>query len=238
MKRKLQILSANQITVDAGIYPRNKWNWNTSYSYMQAMKTGAKFPPITAALLDGKYILVDGRHRFEAKKSLAKEGNLDRKVRVKDKDINIQVEVLTGLTEKEIWVESVKRNIRNGLPFTPLDKLIIIQKLKDFKLGIQKISEIVNMPLANIQRLEVTRMTSSVTGKPVLLKSSLKNLAGVTVKEDFEEETENMNGSPQEKLFDDIITIIENDWVDWNNNTVYEKYETLRKLMKRVGVKK
>lgn len=64
------IVDVKDVITDKDYYPRAEWNHLTAYSYAQAMRAGAKFPPIVVAKINGQLILVDGKHRLEAKKIL------------------------------------------------------------------------------------------------------------------------------------------------------------------------
>jgi hypothetical protein len=137
MKTKRQILKISEIVIESKLYPRMEVDSETSKRYAEAMESGADFPPITVAERNKKYYLVDGKHRLDA-------------YEINKKDI-VDVEVLIGLTEKEIFIESVKRNIGHGRPFSEEDINEIKITLEDFNLGIEQVSEIVRIPITKLK---------------------------------------------------------------------------------------
>lgn len=219
--KKTGLVEISKIKIIEELYPRNSWSWQTAYSYAQAMEKGSVFPPIKLALYDKEYILVGGRHRLEAAKQVQKG---------KEKKF-IQAIIVSGLTRDEIYQESVRDNIENGLPFSPLDKVKIIQKLQGMNVPISKISDLIRIPVDKMERLLLTKTTNTVSGKTLVLKSPLRNFAGVSVKDDVEEIQSHFTGTSQLNTINTLIDLIENDLIDWNNNTVIERFEYLRELM-------
>jgi len=235
MKKTTRLLHVDKIIVDEGIYPRNKWSWQTAYSYESAMRMGAKFPMIVVALLNKKYYLVDGRHRLEATKRIQSGTN---KKHIKTKDKSLQCEVLIGLTKEQIYAESITRNITNGLPFSAFDKVTIIQKLKAMKFSMKQIEGIVRIPMGKIKGLELTRMTNTVSGTPVVLKGSLTSLAGISVPDNIDEIQDDHFGLRQVVLIENVCDLIENDMIDLSDNEVLKAFNRLKKLLKKIKVGK
>lgn len=133
MKEKTKILKIEEVVTNQKLYPRIESNQETSQRYADAMSCGAEFPKIVVAEKDGKYILVDGKHRLNAFEI--------NRVKI------IEAEVLYGLSDKEIFIESVKRNINHGIPFSEQDINEIKITLEDFNLGIEEVSSIVRIPI-------------------------------------------------------------------------------------------
>ena len=236
-KPKKRMLTADVIVSEGGIYPRNTHSWQTAYAYSQSMKAGAKFPAIEVAKIKNKYYLIDGKHRLEAIKVLNKEGNgkLDMDKRTKDSDIHVSCQVYSTLSLKEVYVMSVEKNVTHGLPFTTFDKLNIVKKLEGMNMGSKQISDIVRMPIDNIERLKITKMTQTVSGKPIVLKSSLRALAGKSVPDDFEDFQNQMDGGKdQVSLMDEVISLLEEGLIELTNNSVLERFNKLKKLINQV----
>jgi hypothetical protein len=137
MKVKKQILKIKEIIIDEKLYPRLEYDENTSKRYSLAMESGADFPPIVVAIKNKKFYLVDGLHRLNAYKINKKEV--------------IEVDVLEGLKDKDIFIEAVKRNIIHGRPFSEEDIEEIKITLEDFNLGIEEVSKIVRIPVGKLK---------------------------------------------------------------------------------------
>ena len=65
-----KLLNVKQVVMDKQLYPRMNVDRVTVARYYNALKAGATFPAIRVALIDGKYLLMDGAHRLEAHKGV------------------------------------------------------------------------------------------------------------------------------------------------------------------------
>lgn len=146
MKTRRQILKIREIVVESKLYPRIESDSETSKRYAEAMESGADFPPVVVAEKNKKYYLVDGKHRLDAYDLNKKEV--------------VDVEVLMGLNEREIFIESVKRNIGHGRPFSEEDINEIKITLEDFNLGIEQVSEIVRIPVTKLKPFVAKKIES------------------------------------------------------------------------------
>jgi ParB-like chromosome segregation protein Spo0J len=99
---------------------------------MNALQSGAEFPPIT--IEKKTFRLVDGRHRYEAFKRSGKH----------------QIEVVEKryLSEKELFAAAVILNIGHGAQFDSVSLERSIQRLTAFGYSQEHISKIVRVPPA------------------------------------------------------------------------------------------
>ena len=213
----IQVLKVNQIELDNSIYPRINWSWQTSYDYAMSMKAGAEFPPITVAKVENKFLLVDGKHRLEALKM--------------NKEQYVSADVLEGLSTNDIYIEAVKRNINHGRHFSPQDKANIIVKLKDMRLDIGDISQLIRIPLDKIERFTMDRMTNTVSGQTVILKAPSMNLKGVIVEDNFMEIQKPFSANGQGNILDQFITLLENNILNLNNQTIRIRLVKIKDLL-------
>lgn len=195
MKSKEQLLPIGSITVDAELYPREKSSWLVAYAYSQAMKAGARFPPIEVAKLDGKLILMDGNHRIEALKI--------------NKEKYVNATVFEGLAKKEIFIRAVEMNVRHGLNLSPFDKAKVIRKLQDMKIDVHDISKIVQVPFDKIETFVSKRIVNTLTGEEIIVKAPLKGLVGLEAVEMDPDIVQNSySGSSSYSLVDQLISIL------------------------------
>ncbi len=194
-----RILNLKDIVWDRELYPRINYNWQVAYDYSQSMKAGAKFPPIVVALHRRKYYLIDGKHRIEATK-LCKEKH-------------IQAVILKGLNDKRIFIEAVKANINHGYPLAPKEKRDIVLKLRDFNISATEISELIRVPIENMNKFVGDNLVNDLTGE-VIVKAPLKNMAGMSFNINFEEQQKTVTGMSQEVILKSIITIIDGNMID------------------------
>lgn len=216
MKQKL--LKIEQVKIDKETYPRISTDFVTSARYYNALRSGAQFPPITVAKLGKFYFLVDGAHRLKANKD--------------NKQTHIQVEVLTKLkNKKQIYIEAVKRNISHGRQFSTQEVTKICITLEDWKMSQKAISEIVRIPAKSIKPFVAKRMVRiTETMEEIPLKAPLQNLAGLEVSEEFDQgKIANRN---QVAILENLITLLENNWIDMTSELVVEKLQKVHELLK------
>jgi len=210
---KTQNIDVNKIVLNKELYPRHDLNWAVKCRYYNALQAGAKFPPICIAELNEKYILVDGLHRLTAYKE--------------NKIATIPCEILTGLDEKGIYIEAVKRNVSQGQPFSTYDTTKVILDLQKWEISLEVISELISIPVDKIIPFVVSRTTSITdTGEQFALKSPLKNLATIPMEENPNSQ---MSGSARTQLamIEGVIALVKNDWIDYSSEHLKKKLNEL-----------
>ncbi len=214
-----KIIQIEKAICDKEMYPRNLVDWMTTYRYAKAMKSGAKFPPITvASSLFGKLIVVDGFHRLEAYKQ--------------NKETHLEVEIIKGLNKQQIFIESVKRNIGHGRQFNSQERTRIILTLEKWKLSQEVISEIIRIPTDDLQPFVAKRITRiTETQEEIPLKSIIRNLSKSDV--DEEPEQDYFAGRNQLQVLNILIILLKNKYIDTNSKIIMEKLNEINKLLKK-----
>jgi len=117
------------------------------------MRGGIKFPPIAVAKVDQKPgIIVDGVHRFEARKLLKRE--------------SIEVEDKGEMTRAQAFAEAVRLNARHGKPLTKGDRLAAYKRLLEEGFEVEKAAEIVSIPAGEIKKWRVGTATK-ISGEKI-----------------------------------------------------------------------
>jgi len=228
-----RLIDISKIIVDEELYPRDNWNFQTSYGYSQAMLAGAKFPSIVVALNNGKYYLVDGRHRIEAIRIL--------------KHKEISAEVVVGWSRQRIFEEAIKRNVSHGKALTVHEKRVAALKLRNWNYDPKKISELVQVPLDKLENFVAQRLVNSITGEviaeggrkieshvvPMIVKSGIKN---ATLGSDWgtqvlQETQHSIYAGSQLSLLRQLIKIIKAGLLDTKNKEVNKLVEELKELI-------
>ena len=206
------------------LYPRGNWDWKTSLSYSQAMKTGNKFPSIVVALLNGRYYLIDGKHRIEAYKTC--------------KEKFVTAEVLTNLNENEIYLEAVKRNLNHGRQFSSYDKRNIIIRLQDMNYSKEIISELIQIPIERLEPFVFNSMAYNITtGQRMALKSAVRNFAQQEVTNDLELNQETINsGGSQVSILNELILLMKNNYLDLQNEKVLQRLTIIKELLSHIDL--
>ena len=213
MKRLIQI---NEVKVEEGTYPRTHVDWITCARYYNALKSGAKFPPIIVAQIDKEYFLIDGAHRLKAFKD--------------NKETHIQAEIIKNLNKEQIYLEAVKYNINHGRQFSTQEVTQICITLEKWNLSKEQISEIVRIPADNITSFVAKRMTRiTETQEEIALKAPLRNLSEFDVGIGFNQKR--ISGTSQVQLLEGVIKLIQNNWIDLENKIVMKKLNEIKKLL-------
>ncbi len=221
MARKINCsVPLKEIHLNEEVYPRVGYNWQTGYDYSQSMKTGAKFPPITLAVYNGKKIIVDGKHRYEAHKICKKKV--------------IKAEVYVGWTLKKIFEEAIKRNIAHGRVLSPYEKRSIALKLRAMKFKDNEISQLIQVPGDKLQSFVGQRLINTMNGE-VIVKSEIKHLAGRNFnEEDFATISGNqasMYANSQVDLLDEIINLLQGGLLDKEDSEIQSRLKKLKTLL-------
>lgn len=214
-----KILERKEININEKFYPRFNTDWRLSHQYSQAMKTGAKFPLIEVAKIKNKYYLIDGRHRLEA---------LSR-----NKKKHIQVNVNKSIDNfNDLYVLSIKRNSQHGRRFTTYEMSNILIKLKDMRLAEEAISQLIHIPIKNLDKFMAHHITNTISGKQIALKSSVKHLSKEIVTDDFDQE--NIGSNPQIAVLHQFINMLEDNLFNLKNKMIYNKLVEIKQLLKRI----
>jgi len=198
---KKELIKIKDLVLDEKYYPRLKVGWKTAYAYAQAMKTGAKFPPVLVGLFKGKKYLLDGWHRIEAYKN--------------NKEEYIEAELILFKNEKEMFLAAVRCNAVHGKPYSIQEKVDIANRLQGLKVEQIQISKITGIPLDRLPVLINRKTLTLPNGTKIAIKSSLEN-----VKEDILEHSEDepffiesvqsdLTGNKIDFILDDLLNLLE-----------------------------
>jgi hypothetical protein len=228
-----KVLEINKKIIDENLYPRDSWNFQTSYGYSQAMLAGAKFPAITVAMLYGKQYLVDGRHRIEALKILKKT--------------KIDAEVIVGWSKQRIFEEAIKRNVSHGRALTVHEKRVAALKLRNWDYPPDKISALIQVPLDKLENFVAQRLVNAITGEtiaeggrvieshvvPMIVKSGIKNTVGSSglSMEMLEETQHGIYSGTQRSLLIQLISIVKAGLLDTTNKEINKLVKELIGLL-------
>lgn len=222
MKTEQKLLKLSEVKIDENLYPRMSANHFIVSRYFNAMKAGAKFPPIVVAQTDRGNVLIDGRHRLEASRGC--------------KETHIQAEVKIGMTDREIYLEAVKTNMVHGKQFSTQEVTQIAVTLKDMDMSLNEISEIIRIPADKLNEFVASRITRiTETGKDVALKKSLYKVWGglpASINDNVEGGQLKLNSKNQIRTVEILTSLIKNDWIE-SSETLHTKLKTLNRYLTR-----
>ncbi len=223
LKQKVEL---KKIVFDKDLYPRTNYDWRTVYDYKESMVAGAKFPPVTLALSNRKYYLVDGKHRLEALKGL------------KAKSVNAII--FLGWSRGRIFEEAIRANINHGRAFSPYEKRLLALKLRVLKYPELSVSKLLNIPTGKLESFVGQRLVNSITGEVVteeVVKSGLKHLAGGTLNDEQVKRVlaaqSGFNMINQVDLLEQVVTLFEEKLLNLKDKKVKELVAQLKSLLKK-----
>jgi len=219
VKETTQLLKITEVKIDDKLYPRIHTDWVTEAKYVNAMNSGAVFPPIIVAKMDdGRKLLIDGNHRIQAAKGC--------------KETHIQAVVRTGLSEADVFKEAVIANANHGKPFTTQEIVQITVTMQNFDMSLAEISEIIRIPVDKIEPFVAKRITRiSETGEQIAVKKPLHGVFGgieTTLSQGITQKQVKLNGRNQIATVDMLISLFKNGWI--------EDSEVLRERLKKLNV--
>lgn len=156
------LLESNLIFIDYDLYPRNHVNYESIKTYAQDMKKGDEFPPVIVGIIDKKYYLCDGLHRFLAHQSLGKNV--------------IRCEILENIHDKKgFFIASVKANLKHGIRYNKNDRDIILKKFLDMSLSKEEIKNIIHIPEKRIIRKTIHNAQTELSKKFPSIKENVNS---------------------------------------------------------------
>ena len=202
------------IVFDQKLYPRIETNWLTEVNYADAMKTGAKFPPIeVVALAGGKWACCDGWHRIGA----AKRARLD----------SIEAIVSKAKTAAEQFLRAIETNLTHGRGLSPYEKAIIAQRLlsSEFKWEKSKIAGFLHMTKDSLSRMITKRAVFEGNGFGFgkMHKAPLEHLvAAGEVSPEAEAAEASLASESGARVFGQALALMEGGIVDFDDPRVCE----------------
>lgn len=123
-------IAIDSIIWQPNIYPRGKWNSHTIEMYADAIRAGAKFPPI--ALQEGTNVLLDGKHRLEAHKLYAemyqaKNGSDDTEWPEPAQEIDAEYHVIPDGVPVKLYCASL--STKHGDRIAPADRKALAREI-------------------------------------------------------------------------------------------------------------
>lgn len=207
------------IVVDPTIQVREVENFTVS-TYAQAMKAGAKFPPVV--LEQGTNRLVAGNHRYYAYKSVGTP------------ETKIPCTYRTFKDEAEVIRFAAKDNAQHGRPLDTWDKKRIAMRLRQLGDDPELISEILGVTVSRVESW--AEMAVIVTGKkgkkqlrtPQPVKHGLEHMAGKEITaEVYEEHKKRDYGTTVKNLAAIITRHITDELIDVSDEKTIENLKAL-----------
>jgi hypothetical protein len=219
MKQEIKQVKLKDIVFKENLYPRTHTDYSIVGRYVNAMLTGATFPPITLARFKGKLVLIDGKHRQEACRSLKRS--------------TILAEILSGFeNEKQIYLESIKRNISHGKQFSTQEVLKIAMTLKHWKMNREQIAKLIHWKADKFEHYLAERVVKPYGKEEIVLKAPLRHLRDDDIAENFNQNS--IIGTQQTDCISQTISMIKQGMFDMDDKKVFARLKSLYRLLDKI----
>ena len=216
------ICRIDELVVDEDSYPRANTDWQVVLKYAQAMELGAKFPDIEIAIINGKKYVIDGVHRVGSNKRNGAEF-VSCTVNKNVKNLN------------DLYLVAVQRNVGHGKSFSQHERRQIILKLQDMKVAKATISALVGIPISKMELYLGKKFSHTISGQEIILKKPIEHLSkGGMVDDEVEQIQSSYTGTSITLKLDNLISMLEHDLIDLNNESVADRLRTLRRLLNKM----
>lgn len=215
-------MQTNQIAYPADHYIRSHMDWQVAFDYTESMKTGANFPPIEVAWIVDRYYVVDGWHRLEAHKNL-KQAIIT---------VNLNDSIITF---EQLYIRSLETNLHHGKRMTVGEKYKAIAILKEWNYSLQEISRQIQMPVERVEKYLPERMTNTVTGEVIPLRTPFRKYAdttlGVSTAERIKKEQNQIISRDVEHALNQLIALLQDKKVSFQGKDIKQLMVTAIRLL-------
>lgn len=210
-------IQVGELVEDFDLYPRDRINSYHVTEIAEAIKNGVDMPPIVC---DKKSKRVsDGFHRRRAYLNLFGE--------------SYKVDVLAKAyrNEKELYLDALRYNANHGLRLDKHDKATALLKGEKLKIDPDTIGRMLHMSIDTRAQLRNTKVATGSGGELIAIKQTIRHKAGKRLNKQQQEANIKLSGMNQVFYVNQIITLIESDLLDTDNETLMERLEVLKDLL-------
>lgn len=212
-------MKAAELIEDFSLYPRSQVDGAHVAQMVHALEAGNTLPRI---IIDGpSKRVVDGFHRKRAA------------LRAFGDDAEIEVEVRSYASEKDMYLDAMMLNSRHGKGITGAEQTGAILKAKAFRISVEAIASslgITQERVASIMGNKVASVRQGTTalGRMIPLKRSVHHMAGTVITDRQAEAMDMFPGQAQSLLIHQLVKLIETNSIDKKNPRVIEGLRALR----------
>jgi len=191
---------------DFEFYPRILFPVAHASYIAEAIESGASLPPIIVE--EGTNRIVDG---FNRRRALLK---------LYDPQHEVTVEVRKYKSDREFFEDAVRLNSSHGRILAPVEKVHAILKLTELGASIGDISQLVNLTETKINSMVERKTAVGSKGEVIKIKHTLQHLRGRKLTKKQIQANIKAGGMAQLYFINQVINLLENDSMDFGNDSV------------------
>lgn len=212
------------LTFDYTLFPRGQVDGQNVTYIREAIRSGAKLPPLVVCKKTRR--VVDGFHRGKAYRMECGE--------------NVKVEIVekTYKGDKDLFIDACALNGAHGRALTTFDRSHIVVTAKTLGIDLNSVATALNMTTAKLESLAVDR-SAQVNGdsiRTVPIKRTIRHKHGQTLTETQEVANRKLSGMNQVFYVNQIITLIESDLLNKDDDDLLKRLRVLHGLLDDVLV--
>ena len=212
-------VKVGELVLDFNLYPRHQVDSTNVKLLATALEAGAEFPRI---IVEGKSLrVVDGFHRDKAY------------FRAFGPDHEIEVECRTYGSDAEMFLDCVELNAAHGKQLSPFDRARILIRADEFRITVDQLAGALHLTVDRAKDLMVRKTAMGNGSKPVVLKNTLKHLAGSRLSKKQKEGNDRAGGMNQLFYLNQVINLINNDLLDMDNENICKALGVLGGLLSK-----
>lgn len=213
MKNKITILRANQLVEDPNLYPRAHVDDVHVGHLEDAIRAGAEMPPLKVE--HGTLRIVDGWHRRRALQ------------KVQGEDAKVACILCDYASDKELFLEAGRLNAAHGQKMSRQDRAHFAERAMQMEIDPEQIATALSMSVDALKPLTTAYFAHTPESKPVLIKNSVRHMAGQQITEEQAAVIPKLGGNQQSFYANQLIHLIDSGLLDKENPKLMERLKLL-----------
>lgn len=206
----------SELVFDYEIYPRGSVDSHHVGEIAEAMRAGSAMPPL---VIDKKSKrIVDGFHRGKAY------------IRVFDESHEVDCIEKEYRNDKDLFLDSMRYNASHGRALTQHDKVHCLLLAQKLKISEKAVAEALHITTDRIGQLRVGRI-GRIGSTPIALKQTIRHMGGKELTTAQVAANDKLGGMNTLFYVNQLITLIENDLIDPENDELANGLDRLHGLL-------
>lgn len=211
-----------ELVLDFDFYPRMQVDSQHVYYMVRAKKAGAEFPAVRINKKTKQ--VVDGFHRVRSEMKI--DGD-KATVMVAEKDYR---------NDQAMLLDAIKCNASHGRNLTTYDRAHCAILASKLEIDDALVAGVLHVDPSYIGELLVDRSAKSLRGPAIPLKRTIRHMSGRKLTKVQQEANCKLGGMNQAFYVNQLITLIECDLLDSDNEVLFQRLGHLHDLLEGVAL--